>query len=569
MNSQINNQNENKEVFSEEQFRNPFFETATKRSRPSNPDKSQKRVRIDADALPVNKPTAAAAHHKVSISSKRTLRSRSLPNLMFPSLLRGKKSRVLATHCVAQDFKISPPLPPVNLQSLREIDLHDILKNPQLRHDILFDPQLQFRPNLDGERGRRKKLVVDRYWSDVRSECIAYFKYPATFDASRSRLPSLFKTLRDILSSLLPSKDRNSVKEIVDCDMLVLQLQKGALDFVALATWLSSIFKSHCAPMRDAWVDDMMSKFVSARTEKSVEKSTWLLVDGLRSVFSILEAMKLDVANHQIRILRPALVSTAVEFEKDYVDQMVSRNKLNLSDSLDWFDGCKATKSGEKLRSKCARSIISLLSCRKMCNEFPASLSFDHARLVLLRSDIRQVVCLQVCALLYKQLVLAHSPAELKPILLTRVDSIKKEITSIITDDNGNVKWTRNLSSIALQLARRAINEPEALASNCKTPSKRLVDFAFNWLVKQTQPSTDIYGILENKIFNELESRVVEKMDNDNRSAGDFSKQHSELVRSGQDYDEMHSLALRMAILVKFHWDVFGSYYTRALHDNE
>lgn len=52
------------------------------------------------------------------------------------------------------------PLPPVNIQSLREIDLAEILKNPQLRHDILFDPQLQFRPNLDGERGRRKKSLM-------------------------------------------------------------------------------------------------------------------------------------------------------------------------------------------------------------------------------------------------------------------------------------------------------------------------------------------------------------------------------------------------------------------------
>lgn len=48
------------------------------------------------------------------------------------------------------------PFPPINLQGLKEIDLQEILKNPQLRHDIIFDPLLQFRPNLDGERGNKK-----------------------------------------------------------------------------------------------------------------------------------------------------------------------------------------------------------------------------------------------------------------------------------------------------------------------------------------------------------------------------------------------------------------------------
>ena len=53
--------------------------------------------------------------------------------------------------------------------------MHEILKNPQLRHDILFDPQLQFRPNLDGERGKRKKSIIDKYWLEVRKECQGFF----------------------------------------------------------------------------------------------------------------------------------------------------------------------------------------------------------------------------------------------------------------------------------------------------------------------------------------------------------------------------------------------------------
>lgn len=42
--------------------------------------------------------------------------------------------------------------PPITKATLRELDLHEILRNPQLRHDSVFDPNLMFRPNYDGER---------------------------------------------------------------------------------------------------------------------------------------------------------------------------------------------------------------------------------------------------------------------------------------------------------------------------------------------------------------------------------------------------------------------------------
>lgn len=43
-------------------------------------------------------------------------------------------------------------IPPITKATLRELDLAEILRNPQLRHDSVFDPNLMFRPNYDGER---------------------------------------------------------------------------------------------------------------------------------------------------------------------------------------------------------------------------------------------------------------------------------------------------------------------------------------------------------------------------------------------------------------------------------
>lgn len=478
-------------------------------------------------ATPVATTTLVAATPAASTSvpepPARRFRLQLLPNIYTLARTRpAKKPRRRA-------------LPPVNLQLLREIDLHEILKNPQLRHDILFDPALQFRPNLDGERGRRKKQVVDRYWAEVETECLAYAA--KQFDSAKSRLPALFLTLREILLLLLPLKDRPAVQDVMDTDLLIQQLTQGTFDFVALAQWLAEVFKSHCAPMRDAWVDDMTRKFVQAQETQKVS----LLVEGLRAVFAILEAMKLDVANHQIRILRPVLVDTAVEFEHDYFVQMVGRRKLDIRDLLAWYrkEWEKAGKpSGDtELRKVCVSAILLLFLCRNMVTEFPSLLTFDHARLVMLRADVRQVVCLRLCEVLFRELANKAGGR-------ARAEEVRAEILAIVTDDSGNVKWTRNVGPIALQLSKKA-------AGTSGPPPDSLIEFAFGWLIKQIQPASEIYRLMEERVFRELAARVEKALEEES------------------DGDEVGAVAGKVAVLARFHWSVFGGFYQEGLRDGE
>lgn len=487
-------------------------------------------------------------------------------------------------------FSVAPSLPPINLQSLKEIDLQEILKNPQLRHDILFDPQLQFRPNLDGERGRRKKSVIKRYWVEIELECKQFFtnsNATSSHPPKLTRLRALFTTLREILLSLLPMKDRSPVNEIMDIDLIVQQLVYGLFDFVAMAKWLGDVFKSHCAPMRDLWVLDMIAKFQQAFDEACVNK----LVEGLRLIFLILEAMKLDVANHQIRILRPVLIETATDFEKDYFQQLITHCKIDILDSLKWFErgynkriaaGASAADIGSDMKSVLTTLVIELLLCRNMATEFPLTLAFDHTRLVLLRADVRQLVCVQLCIVLFKQVSMNYAaskgirPVAFKPELITRV---QEQILAIVTDDNGNVKWTRNVQAIALQLVKNAVRGESSNTDGdndilLAPVPQHLVDFCYNWLIKQIQPNTDVYGLMEEKIFKELFEQVGQMRHGDNATVGGAAgalpgmyaatdgKPGSNVLKQRKADSEMSGILFRISTLVKFHWSVFGDYYT-------
>lgn len=76
------------------------------------------------------------------------------------------------------------------------------------------------------------------------------------------------------------------------------------------------------------------------------------LVKGMRTLLNVLEAMKLDVANHQIYCLRPALIEDTVRFEKQFfLDKILSGN-IELDTSRRWYQNAKLNAPLEHLDAR-------------------------------------------------------------------------------------------------------------------------------------------------------------------------------------------------------------------------
>lgn len=184
--------------------------------------------------------------------------------------------------------------PPVTKKTLSELDVNKIVHNPKLRHDINFDPDLHFRPNLDGDKGRRKTEKTEGFYETMRTQLSQYLMNREQFEkdigeSSEWCLPATLKAIRGILETLVPHRDRDSVEETFNVDLLMQQFRKGVADLPRLAQWLSQLLKCHCAPMRDVWVDNMVSEITQGDKEGDVA----LLVHGMRNILGVLEAMKL------------------------------------------------------------------------------------------------------------------------------------------------------------------------------------------------------------------------------------------------------------------------------------
>jgi hypothetical protein len=180
----------------------------------------------------------------------------------------------------------------VTKATLSELDVNKIVHNPKLRHDINFDPDLHFRPNLDGEKGRRKTQKANHFWETMRTQLREYIANREQFEALEQTewcLPATLNAIRGILETLVPQRDRASVEETFNVDLLMQQFRKGVADLVKLAMWLSQLLKCHCAPMRDDWVDEMVTQLSNGDRNGDVA----MLVAGMQNLLGVLEAMKL------------------------------------------------------------------------------------------------------------------------------------------------------------------------------------------------------------------------------------------------------------------------------------
>ncbi|KAI9642877.1 Protein SOSEKI 1 [Ciborinia camelliae] len=309
---------------------------------------------------------------------------------------------------------VKPALePPVTKSTLSELDVNKIVHNPKLRHDINFDPDLHFRPNLDGEKGRKKAIKALDFWNMMELQLQGYLTDREQFERDLGDtewcLPATLKAIRGILETLVPQRDRSSVEETFNVDLLMQQFRKGVADLGKLAQWLSKLLKCHCAPMRDNWVDEMVDQLSEGDKLWDVGK----LVSGMRSLLGVLEAMKLDVANHQIRCLRPLLIEDTVQFEQKFFVRKIAMGRVDIASAHDWFK--KAANLPDTLSLDTStrtqgntwdfmKALVNLTLPSKAIEPVPHTFLFDEERLVKLRADMLDLINLEICMFFYHKL---------------------------------------------------------------------------------------------------------------------------------------------------------------------
>lgn len=490
------------------------------------------------DSRPSQSMTRTASTHKVSPSSRVRPRAHSLP---------ARLARVdWPVHQLAD--RHSQHVPPVNLKTLRELELSEFYRNPKLRHDVVFDSQLHFRPNNDGTRGLKKKVDSHGYWQLVLVEfevLLNASKKKGSNTRSHERpmkIPILLATMRDILLTLVPRADREEVESSLDPELLMQQLEHGILDLKRMSLWLARIFKAHCAPMRDQWVDMMVSQFT-----RGVDKGdNRALMEGWKSIFGILEAMKLDVANHQIRTLRPHLISTAVVFEQNYFQSRIEQGRLDTQEARQWyhdyFSKYKELGGADNHVDCFMQATLDMVTPSKE-SRFPSTFVFDYERLDCLRDDIREATCLRLCTLLFRQLALGVK----REIEDKDIGRLMETISAVLGEEGGSEKYVQRSADVALSIAH--------IACANMLPSASVIKVAENWLAKHLLMDSAIYKATELRVVKEIVCAMQQTVKSWSSPAAFPISQVAEMTGNTVT---IKSVAQRLANIAYLHWQVFG-----------
>lgn len=300
--------------------------------------------------------------------------------------------------------------PPITKHTLSELDVAKIIHNSKLRHDINFDPDLHFRPNVEGDKGKKKQERSDSFWRTLKDQLTLFVMdrdgfYSQCGDGDHWCLPVLLKTIKEILETLVPQRDREFLDEGLNVGLLMQQFHRGVLDLEKLAEWLSGVLKSHCAPMRDEEVDTMLHMVKAGNRDSDIAK----LVLGMRELLSVLEHMKLDVANHQIRCLRPLLIQDTIHFEQRYFYKKLDYSRMSIEGSTSWYQNAKQRYSSNAPRSFGEMSVLfeglsRLVLPSGAGSRIPETFQLDHERLLKLRADMLDAINLDICMRLYHDL---------------------------------------------------------------------------------------------------------------------------------------------------------------------
>lgn len=374
----------------------------------------------------------------------------------------------------------APAEPPVTTRTLSELDLGSIMNNIHLRSDVNFDNDLHFMP-IKGERGKDKRQRAQEYWAALAAELHIYqlkamSRQPPDMDLScdksfTPRLPMMFSALKELLISLVPDRDHPSITEHLDVSLIMQQVGKGVLDITGLARWLANLLKCHCAPMRDEITDQM-----AARIEEGLSQGrSKTIASGLEQLFAVLEAMKLDVANHQIRTFRMLLIDDTEHFQRDHFERLINEDEFDPLPPRKWYEASTqqlshhnrlvafepSNRSLHRMKPLMIGLLNNLTSLRTP-ESYPSTFCHDEGRLMRLRDDIQDLIHLCICFRAFNRAVFAISRGRQSSAPRQAYTSLRVRIFAILgladrsAEDDITKLWQSIIPSVALEILRVA-----------------------------------------------------------------------------------------------------------------
>ncbi|KAM9754310.1 T-complex protein 11-like protein 1 [Menidia menidia] len=285
-----------------------------------------------------------------------------------------------------------PPASPPRFVSVEELmETAKGVTNMALAHEIMLNQEFQVRPAEppEGSLERKVKEIMHKAFWDCLE--VQLSEDPPSYGHAIRLLAEIKETL---LSFLLPGHGRlrSRIEEVLDLPLIQQQAENGALDIGRLSQFVIGMMGSLCAPCRDQDI------------RKLKESSD--IVPLLKAIFSVLDLMKMDMANFAVSSIRPHLMQQSVEYERNKFQEFLEKQPNALDYTEKWLEetarslrgaepaGAGPPDPGPPPLSVHNQAYLRLLRWEHAADPFPETLLMDQVRFQEMQQEAEQLVLL-------------------------------------------------------------------------------------------------------------------------------------------------------------------------------
>ncbi|XP_032495295.1 T-complex protein 11-like protein 1 isoform X1 [Phocoena sinus] len=272
--------------------------------------------------------------------------------------------------------------------------------NMTIAHEIVINGDFRIKPVELPEDSLEKKVkdIVHKAFWDCLS--VQLCEDPPTYDRAIKLVGEIKETL---LSFLLPghTRLRNQITEVLDLDLIKQEAENGALDISKLAEFIIGMMGTLCAPVRDEEVKKL----------KDIKE----IVPLFRAIFSVLDLMKVDMANFAVSSIRPHLMQQSVEYERKQFQEFLEKHPNSLDFVTQWLEEAADDLMNQKYRNALPAvgeasgsgdspgpdpvavqnyAYLKLLKWDHLHRPFPETVLMDHSRFQEFQLQLEQLTVL-------------------------------------------------------------------------------------------------------------------------------------------------------------------------------
>ncbi|XP_034937275.1 T-complex protein 11-like protein 1 [Chelonus insularis] len=356
------------------------------------------------------------------------------------------------------------------------------IKNMALAHEIALDNNFKLEKLDDDDESNSiqkkvKKIVHEAFWNLLKEQLE---ENPPNFSQSLVLLREIKESLEELV---LPhhTQIRDNLREVLDIDLISQQAEKGVLDFHRYSTYVLNIMSKVCAPVRDERI-------------RQLSECTDVL-ETFKGIMETLQLMKLDLANFTIKMMRPNIVASSIEYEKKKFAEFLKVQADGLQYTRQWLlkylnekkisDASNADGIKQVTHYLLAEAYLDLLNWN--ASPEAETLMLDQGRLIELRNKVNRLTIIGSIILICNSTIgmtaqaaeklkknikkhldvildSVHSNKDLTETMPNIVVQVKQDVNSILTEMNGK-ELDKEVESILDRQIQELINEDHRIRS--------------------------------------------------------------------------------------------------------